>query len=122
MHLEGPFISKEKKGAHPEAYVRGLDNGVADVEEVYGSLNDISIITLAPELPRAFEVVSELVSRDIAVSVGKFTLKYIALYLCFFPTEYRTKADFGESLYSSQYGIVPITTLIHITYSINSFT
>ena len=46
LHLEGPFISKEKKGAHPEQYLKDLKGGFKDVEDTYGSdLSNVDIIT-----------------------------------------------------------------------------
>lgn len=70
VHVEGPFISIEKKGAHPENCIRGFENGFETLEAVYGDISDVSIITLAPEKPRVPEVISELVRRGITVSVG----------------------------------------------------
>ncbi|CAG9798889.1 unnamed protein product [Chironomus riparius] len=70
VHVEGPFISIEKKGAHPENCIRELENGFDTLEAVYGDISDVSIITLAPEKPRVPEVISELVRRGIIVSVG----------------------------------------------------
>lgn len=70
VHVEGPFISIEKKGAHPENCIREFDNGFETLEAVYGDISDVSIITLAPEKPRVPEVISELVRRGITVSVG----------------------------------------------------
>lgn len=49
VHVEGPFISIDKKGAHPEQCIRDFDEGFRTVEEVYGDISNISIITLAPE-------------------------------------------------------------------------
>ena len=34
VHLEGPFISKEKKGAHPEQCILPLDGADQAMEEV----------------------------------------------------------------------------------------
>jgi N-acetylglucosamine-6-phosphate deacetylase len=70
VHVEGPFISIEKKGAHPENCIRELENGFDTLEAVYGDISDVCIITLAPEKPRVPEVISELVRRGIVVSVG----------------------------------------------------
>ncbi|KAK7473401.1 hypothetical protein BaRGS_00035374 [Batillaria attramentaria] len=70
IHLEGPFISREKKGAHPEVYILGFKNGFQDLLDIYGSLDNVAIITVAPELERSEEVIRECVSRGITVSVG----------------------------------------------------
>lgn len=71
LHVEGPFISRDKSGAHPVEYIRGsLKRGLAEVEELFGSLQGISLVTLAPELDGAAEVVRELVRRGVHVSMG----------------------------------------------------
>ncbi|KAK7097999.1 N-acetylglucosamine-6-phosphate deacetylase-like [Littorina saxatilis] len=70
VHLEGPFISKAKKGAHPEVYICDLENGFSDLVDMYGNLDQVSVVTLAPEYPRSEEVIKECVSRGITVSVG----------------------------------------------------
>lgn len=70
VHVEGPFISIEKKGAHPAHCIREFDDGFKTVEDVYGDTSNISIITLAPEKQRAFETIYELVKRGITVSLG----------------------------------------------------
>ncbi|XP_021370122.1 N-acetylglucosamine-6-phosphate deacetylase-like isoform X2 [Mizuhopecten yessoensis] len=70
LHLEGPFISQEKKGAHNEALIREFTNGFPDLMQMYGTLDNTAIVTLAPELDRSEEVIKELVSRGIIVSVG----------------------------------------------------
>lgn len=70
VHVEGPFISIDKKGAHPAHCIREFDEGFKTVEEVYGDISNISIITLAPEKRQAPETIAELVKRGITVSVG----------------------------------------------------
>ncbi|RMC17924.1 hypothetical protein DUI87_05593 [Hirundo rustica rustica] len=70
-HLEGPFISKEKKGAHPEHCLRTFEAGAfQDLLATYGSLNCVQIVTLAPEMRRSSEVIRELTKRGICVSLG----------------------------------------------------
>uniref|UniRef100_A0A8C7QRP5 N-acetylglucosamine-6-phosphate deacetylase n=1 Tax=Oncorhynchus mykiss TaxID=8022 RepID=A0A8C7QRP5_ONCMY len=70
-HLEGPFISLEKKGAHPEQYLRSFQSGgMLDLIETYGTLDNVAMVTLAPELPNSEKVVRELAQRGITVSLG----------------------------------------------------
>ncbi len=48
-HIEGPFINKEKKGAHPpEKMVKLTINNIRDY--LGENLKDIKIVTIAPEL------------------------------------------------------------------------
>lgn len=70
VHVEGPFINLEKKGAHHPDYISTFDKGVDDVERMYGSLDNISVITLAPELAGSGEVIRSLTQKGITVSVG----------------------------------------------------
>ncbi|XP_033743996.1 N-acetylglucosamine-6-phosphate deacetylase-like isoform X2 [Pecten maximus] len=77
LHLEGPFINKEKKGAHNESFIREFTNGFSDVLEMYGTLDNTVIVTLAPEHERSEEVIKELVHRGIVVSVGHSTSNLI---------------------------------------------
>lgn len=69
-HLEGPFISPQKKGAHPEVHIRNLENGMDSLMSVYQTLENIKIITLAPELDRTGETVRQLTAAGITVSLG----------------------------------------------------
>ncbi|XP_056870130.1 N-acetylglucosamine-6-phosphate deacetylase isoform X1 [Takifugu flavidus] len=71
LHLEGPFISEKKKGAHPQPFIRKFHSGGIDnLTEVYGSLDNVAIVTLAPELEHSQSVVRELSQRGITVSLG----------------------------------------------------
>ncbi|KAF3818871.1 hypothetical protein GH733_012288 [Mirounga leonina] len=71
VHLEGPFISREKRGAHPEAHLRSFEaNAFHDVLATYGPLDNVRIVTLAPELGRSREVIRALAARGICVSLG----------------------------------------------------
>lgn len=70
VHVEGPFISVEKKGAHPENCIRELEEGFKTLVDVYGDISNVAIVTLAPEKLRVPEVIAELVRRGVTVSVG----------------------------------------------------
>jgi len=70
--LEGPFISKQKKGCHDINFIR---DSVSEEEllDCYGSLNGVKIITLAPELPGAMETIEWLSKeyKHIIIAIGK---------------------------------------------------
>jgi N-acetylglucosamine-6-phosphate deacetylase len=67
LHLEGPFLAPEARGAHPEALLRPPTlEAVADWSPATG----VALATLAPELPGALEVVSALAGRGVVVSLG----------------------------------------------------
>jgi N-acetylglucosamine-6-phosphate deacetylase len=70
VHLEGPMIAAARKGAHPEQWLRD-----PSVELVSGWSRDtgVAMVTLAPELPGALDVVDRLVDRGVLVSVGHTT-------------------------------------------------
>lgn len=69
VHLEGPFLNSEKRGAHPEEYL--LKPSLESVERIMGKYEKIvKIVTLAPELDVTGEVIKNLHSRGIIVSLG----------------------------------------------------
>ncbi|GBP65512.1 N-acetylglucosamine-6-phosphate deacetylase [Eumeta japonica] len=70
VHLEGPFISPSKKGAHVDEFIMTLNKGLETVLEIYGSLDNVKIITLAPELPGALDAIKGLTQMGIRVAVG----------------------------------------------------
>lgn len=70
-HVEGPFIRTEKKGAHPTDCIRDFgEKGFDTLLKTYGSLDNIAIVTLAPEKPQALAVIEELSARGITAAVG----------------------------------------------------
>ncbi len=69
VHLEGPFLAYEKRGAHPAEYLLPLT--VDKVKQVLGEYTSlVKIITLAPELDDTGEAISYLNSQNIIVSLG----------------------------------------------------
>jgi N-acetylglucosamine-6-phosphate deacetylase len=67
LHLEGPFLNPEKKGAHNPAYLRAPD---LDLIAGWSAEQRVSLVTLAPELPGALDLVETLVERGVVVSAG----------------------------------------------------
>ncbi|CAL9692806.1 unnamed protein product [Knipowitschia caucasica] len=71
VHLEGPYLSPLKKGAHPEKCLRSFSGpGLQDLIQTYGTLDPVTVVTLAPELKHSRGVVRELTGRGITVSLG----------------------------------------------------
>ncbi len=67
LHLEGPFLNPTKKGAHNPAYLRTPDRSlISDWTPEQG----VRLVTLAPELPGALELVEQLTTRGVVVSAG----------------------------------------------------
>jgi N-acetylglucosamine-6-phosphate deacetylase len=66
-HLEGPFVSPRRLGAHPAAWRRDPDLALLDRLLDAGRVRQV---TLAPELPGALELVDRLVKRDVLASAG----------------------------------------------------
>jgi N-acetylglucosamine-6-phosphate deacetylase len=68
IHIEGPYFSREKPGAHRLDLIRNPD------PDEYGDwlkhAGRITQMTLAPELPGALELIDALTAADIRVSGG----------------------------------------------------
>jgi len=69
VHLEGPFLNPQKRGAHPREYLLPLT--IDNVKRVLGDYPHlVKVITLAPELDSTGEVIPYLCSLGITVSLG----------------------------------------------------
>lgn len=67
VHLEGPFLSPERSGAHPPEHLRAPD--LAELRRLLEE-GPVTHVTLAPELPGALDLVDELTARGVLVSAG----------------------------------------------------
>lgn len=75
VHLEGPFISTKFVGAQPIEYVAEPKvETFKKYEEASG--NSIKIVTLAPEVDGALDLIKYLVSRNIVPSIGHTNATY----------------------------------------------
>ena len=72
-HLEGPYISVEKRGAQREQDVRRADRKEA---LSYLDVNVIRLLALAPEYKENHWLITECVRRGITVSVAHTTASY----------------------------------------------
>lgn len=75
IHLEGPYINERRRGAHPVAWLRAPDQGELEriIETTRGCLR---LVTLAPELPGASDLIRLLVSAGVTVSMGHTDASY----------------------------------------------
>ncbi len=73
VHLEGPWLSTAAAGAQPVDALR-----LPDVAEALALIDggDVRVVTLAPELPGALELVGALVERGVRVSLGHTAASY----------------------------------------------
>jgi N-acetylglucosamine-6-phosphate deacetylase len=72
VHLEGPYISPDKLGAQPDfAQAPSADEILA-----LHAIAPLRVVTLAPELPGALEVIGALVAAGIRVQIGHSAADY----------------------------------------------
>ena len=69
IHLEGPFLSHEKRGVQPAEHLLAPDiaafDRLCDAGEGY-----VRLMTLAPELPGAAELAAHATKRGVRISLG----------------------------------------------------
>lgn len=80
LHLEGPFLNPNKKGAHNQRHLRP-----PDLESIAGWSpgEGVRLVTLAPELPGAEAVIRELKRRGVVVSAGHTTASFEQAQIAF---------------------------------------
>jgi N-acetylglucosamine-6-phosphate deacetylase len=69
IHLEGPFLSHKRRGVHPP------ENLLEPTIEVFDRLwqaarGHVRMLTIAPEISGALEVIAEAARRGVCVSIG----------------------------------------------------
>ena len=67
LHVEGPYLSPARAGAHDPSLLRA-----ADRHEIAGwlAVGGLRLVTLAPELPGSLEAIRQLTAAGTVVSVG----------------------------------------------------
>ena len=74
-HLEGPYINPKRKGAQPGQYIL-----LPDMEDFKSKVGDlvsvVKVITLAPEMPGALDLIRFLTSQGTIVSIGHTDATY----------------------------------------------
>jgi len=75
IHLEGPFISSEKRGMiQPNCLA---ESAAATLDRIYAKTGDgLKMMTIAPELPGSLDLIGRLVSDGIIASLGHTAATY----------------------------------------------
>jgi N-acetylglucosamine-6-phosphate deacetylase len=69
IHLEGPWISPHRCGAHDPAQLRDPD--AAEIDRLLAAADGaLAMVTIAPELPGALDAVRRLADAGVVVAVG----------------------------------------------------
>ncbi|MUL48317.1 N-acetylglucosamine-6-phosphate deacetylase [Mycobacterium sp. CBMA293] len=75
IHLEGPWLSSARCGAHDVTQLRDPDP--AEIDTLLGAADGtIRMVTIAPELPGADAAIERLVDAGIVVAVGHTDASY----------------------------------------------
>lgn len=69
LHLEGPFINPEKRGAHSARHIRPPSTLILE-QLLARSGHRVKLITLAPEVEGSLELIRFARSRGVVVSLG----------------------------------------------------
>ncbi len=73
-NLEGPWLAQAKKGAHDPTLLRSPAD--LRLEDLEAHLDGLRLVTVAPELPGALELISWLHARGVATSMGHSAATY----------------------------------------------
>ena len=68
FNLEGPYLAPTRRGAHDPAYLQVPADVSFDALEPL--IEGLRLITIAPELPGALELIGWLRGRGVAISIG----------------------------------------------------
>ena len=75
IHLEGPFISRARRGVHP---LDSITRPSLEIFEKFRQAADglVRILTIAPELPGALELIAAAVKSGVVVAIGHTDADY----------------------------------------------
>ena len=69
VHLEGPFLSHAKRGVHPPALLQPASRELFD--RMWNAAHEcVSVLTIAPEIEGAVDLIAEAAARGVCVSLG----------------------------------------------------
>jgi N-acetylglucosamine-6-phosphate deacetylase len=127
IHLEGPFISKARRGVHPpDALLKPSVELLGKFIEAADGL--VKIVTLAPELPGALELIAAAVAAKIVAAIGHTDADYdqaraaiqagarhaVHMYNAMRPFEHRDPGVVGAILTDPEVTAEVIADLVHV--------
>jgi N-acetylglucosamine-6-phosphate deacetylase len=75
IHLEGPFISPTRRGVHPAGAIANPSTTLLD-RYLDAAAGTVKILTLAPEIPGALELVERGYAKGLVVALGHTDATY----------------------------------------------
>jgi N-acetylglucosamine-6-phosphate deacetylase len=97
IHLEGPYLSPAKCGAHDPRLLRSpkIDEIASLIDVAQGK---ISMVTIAPELPGAIEAIRFLTDQKVTVAIGHSDATY---------DQARSAIDAGATVVTHMFNALP---------------
>ena len=97
IHLEGPYLSPAKCGAHDPRLLRSpkIDEIASLIDVAQGK---ISMVTIAPELPGAIEAIRFLTEQKVTVAIGHSDATY---------DQARSAIDAGATVVTHMFNALP---------------
>lgn len=81
-NLEGPFVSPERRGALPPSWP--APPNIAEFRQLHSAAGGtLRLMTVAPELPGAIDLIREAIAEDVRVSVGHTDATFEAAHEAF---------------------------------------
>lgn len=75
IHLEGPWLCADKCGAMPPQHI--LEPNIELFDRLYQeSCGFIKVVTIAPEMPHALDLIRHIVSKGVIASIGHSNASY----------------------------------------------
>lgn len=75
IHLEGPFISQARRGVHPPQHIQ--DASLDTLRRYRETSHDhVRVVTIAPEIPGALEMIRDATAHGIVCSIGHTNASY----------------------------------------------
>ncbi|KOX22212.1 N-acetylglucosamine-6-phosphate deacetylase [Nocardiopsis sp. NRRL B-16309] len=127
VYLEGPFIARSKCGAHDPALLRDPDTAEFD-RWLKAGRGHVRMVTVAPELPGATELIRAAVSHGVVAAVGHTEASYeqtraafdagatvaTHLYNAMRPLNHRDPGPIAASLEDERVSVELIVDNVHV--------